>query len=118
MICLVQPRNTRYRVVYCLESRYTIHKIIVDHLGKHLLFDFWRTNHWFEDIKKPIAKEEGNEGRMCKKTIYDYFKQNIWVITSGHLSTATLKYVVNEIDADRVLFSADYPYETIENCTA
>jgi 2,3-dihydroxybenzoate decarboxylase len=55
---------------------------------------------------------------MCKKTIYDYFKQNIWVTTSGHFSTATLKYVVDEIGADRILFSVDYPYETIENCSA
>jgi hypothetical protein len=31
------------------------------------------------------------------------------------LSTATLKYVVNEIGADRFLFSVGYPYETIEN---
>lgn len=91
-------------------------KIIVGHLGEHLPFDFWRINHWFEDVKKPIAKEEGKT--MCQKTIYDYFKQNIWVTTSGHFSTPTLKYVVNEIGADRVLFSVDYPYETIENCCA
>ncbi|EQB47716.1 hypothetical protein CGLO_13103 [Colletotrichum gloeosporioides Cg-14] len=93
-------------------------KIIVGHLGEHLPLDFWRINHWFEDVKKPIAKDEGNEDNMCKKTIYDYFKQNIWVTTSGHFSTHTLKYVVDEIGADRVLFSVDYPYETIENCSA
>ncbi|KAJ6104103.1 amidohydrolase 2 [Penicillium sp. IBT 18751x] len=88
-------------------------KIIIGHQGEHIPFDFWRINHWFEDVKRPIANEEGRV--MAKKTIYDYFKQNIWVTTSGHFSTATLKYVVNEIGADRVLFSVDYPYETIEN---
>lgn len=91
-------------------------KVIVGHLGEHLPFDFWRINHWLEDVKKPIAADEGNT-TMCKKTIYDYFKTNIWLTTSGHFSTATLKYVVNEIGADRVLFSVDYPYETIENCS-
>jgi 2,3-dihydroxybenzoate decarboxylase len=88
-------------------------KIIIGHLGEHIPFDFWRINHWFEDVKRPIANEEGRV--MAKKTIYDYFKQNIWLTTSGHFSTATLKYVVNEIGADRILFSVDYPYETIEN---
>ncbi|KAF2145289.1 uncharacterized protein K452DRAFT_284666 [Aplosporella prunicola CBS 121167] len=92
-------------------------KIIVGHLGEHLPFDFWRINHWLEDVKKPIAKEQGHE-RMCKKTIYDYFKQNIWLTTSGHYSTHTLKYVVEELGVDRILFSVDYPYETIENCCA
>ncbi|KAJ4411354.1 hypothetical protein N0V82_009006 [Gnomoniopsis sp. IMI 355080] len=34
----------------------------------------------------------------------------------GHHSTHTLKHVVVELVADRVLFSVDYPYETFENC--
>ncbi|CAK7198509.1 hypothetical protein SEUCBS139899_001170 [Sporothrix eucalyptigena] len=91
-------------------------KIIVGHYGEHIPFDFWRINHWFEDVEKPLAKEQG--GVMCKKTIYDYFKKNIWVTTSGHFSTHTLKYVVDEIGADRILFSVDYPYEQIENCSS
>ncbi|ORY67512.1 2,3-dihydroxybenzoic acid decarboxylase [Pseudomassariella vexata] len=91
-------------------------KIIVGHLGEHIPFDFWRINHWLEDVERPIAKAQGNV--MCEKTIYHYFKTNIWVTTSGHFSTATLQYVINEIGADRVLFSVDYPYETIENCCA
>ncbi|KAJ5484866.1 2-3-dihydroxybenzoic acid decarboxylase [Penicillium diatomitis] len=87
-------------------------KIIVGHQGEHIPFDFWRIDHWFEDIKRPIAQEEGRA--MAQKNIYHYFKENIWLTTSGHFSTATLKYVVNEIGADRMLFSVDYPYETIE----
>lgn len=87
--------------------------IIIGHQGEHLPFDFWRTNHWLEDVKRPIAEEQGCT-TFCKSTIYDYFKKNIWLTTSVHFSTATLKYVVNEIGADRILFSVDYPYETIE----
>jgi 2,3-dihydroxybenzoate decarboxylase len=94
-------------------DRFPTLKVIIGHFSEHIPFDFWRINHWFEDVKKPIAKDENRV--MCQKTIYDYFKQNIWLTTSGHFSTATLKYVVNEIGADRVLFSVDYPYETIEN---
>ncbi|KUI67118.1 Salicylate decarboxylase [Cytospora mali] len=98
-------------------DRFPRAKVIVGHLGEHIPFDFWRINHWLEDVKGPIAHEEGYD-RFCKKSIYDYFKQNIWVTTSGHFSSHTLKYVVDEIGADRVLFSVDYPYETIENCSA
>lgn len=50
-----------------------------------------------------------------KKTIRDYFAQNIWVTTSGHFSTPTLEYVCKEIGVDRVLFSIDYPYEKFED---
>lgn len=93
-------------------DRFPTAKVIIGHDGEHLPFDFWRINHWFEDVKKPIAKQAGDV--MCQKTIYDYFKQNIWITTSGHFSTHTLKYVVDELGPDRVLFSVDYPYETIE----
>ncbi|CAK43159.1 hypothetical protein CBS115989_415 [Aspergillus niger] len=88
-------------------------KIIIGHLGEHIPFDFWRIDHWFRDVKKPIADEEGRV--MAQKSLYHYFKHNIWLTTSGHFSTPTLKYVVNEIGVDRVLFSVDYPYETTES---
>jgi 2,3-dihydroxybenzoate decarboxylase len=43
-----------------------------------------------------------------------YFKNNIWVTTSGHFSTETLKFVCDYLGPERILFSVDYPYETID----
>ncbi|PWY98633.1 amidohydrolase 2 [Testicularia cyperi] len=83
-------------------------KIIVGHLGEHIPFDLWRINHWLEDVHKPRGAVS------MKKTIRDYFNENIWVTTSGHFSTPTLKYVQQEIGIDRILFSIDYPYEKFE----
>ncbi|PKX92900.1 amidohydrolase family protein [Aspergillus novofumigatus IBT 16806] len=77
-------------------DRFPTAKVIIGHLGEHIPFDFCRINHWFEDDEKPIAEEKD-------KII-------------GHFSTATFfKCVVDEIGADCVLFSIDYPFETIEN---
>lgn len=70
----------------------------------------WRINHWFEDVKKPLGLEE-----TCKKTIREYFQQNIWITTSGHFSTTTLNFCLAEIGADRILFSIDYPFESFED---
>lgn len=81
-------------------------QIVIGHLGEHLPFDLWRINHWFEDVKKPLGLKE-----TCKKTIREYFAQNIWITTSGHFSTPTLQYCINEVGADRILFSIDYPFE-------
>ena len=63
--------------------------------------------------KKYMVVEDGRS--FAKKTVYHYFMINIWLTTSGHFSTHTLKYVVDEIGADRMLFSVDYPYETIQD---
>lgn len=86
-------------------------QIIIGHLGEHLPFDLWRINHWFEDVKKPL-------GLDCKRTIKDYFQDNIWITTSGHFSTQTLSFCNNVIGSDRVLFSIDYPFENFHDaCT-
>lgn len=52
---------------------------------------------------------------FCEKDVYHYFKNNIYLTTSGHFSTPTLKYLAGYVGAERILFSVDYPYETIEN---
>ncbi|KAK8177509.1 amidohydrolase family protein [Phyllosticta citrichinensis] len=83
-------------------------QIVIGHLGEHLPFDLWRINHWFEDVKKPL-------GLGCKKTIRDYFAENIWITTSGHFSSPTLNYCLQEVGADRILFSIDYPFESFED---
>jgi len=88
-------------------------QIIIGHMGEHIPFDLWRINHWFEDVKKPLGLAE-----TCKKTIREYFAENIWITTSGHFSTPTLKYTIEEVGADRILFSIDYPFENFDDaCT-
>lgn len=86
-------------------------QVIIGHLGEHLPFDIWRINHWFEDVKKPL-------GLDCKRTIKDYFQDNIWITTSGHFSTQTLSFCQTMLGSDRILFSIDYPFENFHDaCT-
>ncbi|KAI9474005.1 MAG: hypothetical protein EXX96DRAFT_580191 [Benjaminiella poitrasii] len=49
---------------------------------------------------------------VAKKTLAEYTNENIWVITSGHFSNATLNYCIDQLGSDRILFSVDSPYET------
>ncbi|KOS21965.1 hypothetical protein ESCO_002307 [Escovopsis weberi] len=83
-------------------------QIIVGHLGERIPFDLWRINHWFEDNFKRL-------GLSCKKTIHDYFAQNIWLTTSGQFHTPTLEYCIDQMGADRILFSIDYPFESFSD---
>jgi 2,3-dihydroxybenzoate decarboxylase len=88
-------------------------QVIIGHLGEHIPFDMWRINHWFEDVKKPLGL-----AKTCKKTIREYFAQNIWITTSGHFSSPTLDLCLTEVGADRILFSIDYPFENFHDaCT-
>lgn len=86
-------------------DRHTKLQVVLGHLGEHIPFDLWRINHWFEDVKKPL-------GLSCRKTIREYFAENLWITTSGHFSTPTLQFCMAEVSADRILFSIDYPFES------
>lgn len=94
-------------------DRFPKAKITVSHLGEYPSFDFWRTSHWFEDFERPLAIKAGDT--FAKNNLIYYFKTNIWITASGHFSTPTLKYVCKSLGLERLLFSVDYPYETIEN---
>lgn len=59
-----------------------------------------------------MARKAGDT--ICKQDLFYYFRNNVYLTTSGHFSTATLKYVNDYLGPSRLLFSVDYPYETIE----
>ncbi|WP_053268879.1 amidohydrolase family protein [Pseudomonas chlororaphis] len=42
-----------------------------------------------------------------------YFSHNFYLTTAGHFHTKSLLDSISEIGVDRVLFSADYPYESM-----
>lgn len=78
-------------------------QFVVGHLGENIPADLWRIDHWWE---------KGQRVRMkAKHPVYHYFKNNIWITTSGHYSTDTLLYCMKHLGTDRILFSIDTAYE-------
>jgi 2,3-dihydroxybenzoate decarboxylase len=84
--------------------------IILGHLGEGIPFNLWRIdnrNSWMKAPHKYAAK----------KTVADYFRENFAVTTSGNFSTSTLQQTIAEMGVDRVLFSADYPFEDMSEAS-
>ncbi len=48
----------------------------------------------------------------------EYVRRNIMVATSGMFTPRELRYVVDTLGADRVMFAADYPFEPLVEATA
>lgn len=90
-------------------DRFPTVQVVLGHLGEHIPFDMWRINHWFEDIKRHVLPE------TCKRTIREYFADNLWITTSGHFSTPALRMCVEEMGAQRIMFSIDYPFENFKD---
>lgn len=53
----------------------------------------------------------------AKRKIADYFRQNFYITTSGNFRTQTLVDAMLEIGSDRILFSADWPFENIDHAS-
>lgn len=83
-------------------------QIILGHLGEGIPAYLWRIdnrNAWMKAPHKYAAR----------KTVADYVRQNFIVTTSGNFSTSALVQSIAEIGVERVLWSADYPFEDISD---
>jgi gamma-resorcylate decarboxylase len=83
-------------------------QIILGHLGEGIPAYLWRIDHrndWMKARHKYAAR----------KWVADYFRSNFVLTTSGNFSTPALSQAIAEIGIDRVLWSADYPFEDISD---
>lgn len=79
-------------------------QIVIGHMGELLPFQIWR-----------ICNRVDSHKRDCKaeKTFKHYLENNFHITTSGNCSTPALLCTMLETGTDRIMFSTDYPYETM-----
>jgi 2,3-dihydroxybenzoate decarboxylase len=87
-----------------LFDKYPNLTLILGHLGEGLPFNLYR-------IDERIAWAP--MGYPAKRKISEYFQDNIFITTAGNFRTQTLIDCILEVGADRILFSTDYPFETV-----
>jgi len=78
-------------------------KVMLGHLGETLPFLLWRFDSRAKLYNVKLAKQPS-----------DYIKQNIAVTTSGMCSTEPLNCALATLGHDRVMFAADYPFESAQ----
>jgi gamma-resorcylate decarboxylase len=79
-------------------------KIILGHLGETLTFNMWRIEH--------RINYEGDL-RTFNRPLGAYLRDNFYVTTSGNFHTPALNNALTELGAGHVLYSTDYPYESM-----
>jgi gamma-resorcylate decarboxylase len=91
-----------------LFDRYPGLRIILGHMGEGPPYSMWRIDHRNGWVKTPPRYK-------AKKKICEYFNQHFFLTTSGNFCTQTLIDALLEIGADRILFSADWPFENVDH---
>jgi len=80
--------------------------VILGHLGEGLALSLPRVEH---RLRPQRAEAHGPHRRAPM----DYLRENFYVTTSGTFRTQGLQHTLSELGSDRVLFSVDYPYESM-----
>lgn len=88
-------------------ERFPRAQLALGHLGETLPFLLWRLDSRAKLYGVKLAQRPS-----------DYIRQNIVVTTSGMFSAEPLLCTVAALGADRVMFSADYPFEPVEEAGA
>jgi predicted TIM-barrel fold metal-dependent hydrolase len=70
------------------------------------------SGHWGELVPFFLNRLDNQLSKTLKlkRKISDYYKSNIYITPSGLFSEAQLKYVIDELGDDKIIYSGDYPY--------
>lgn len=95
------------RLMACgLFDRHPRLTIILGHLGEAIPFNVWRADHRLKKDRR---------GMPAGRTMSEYLRENFYLTTSGNFRTQTLIDTMLEVGSDRILFSADYPFEDVRD---
>ncbi|KAL7920321.1 hypothetical protein ACQKWADRAFT_161750 [Trichoderma austrokoningii] len=87
-------------------------KLIFGHMGEHIPYDIYRIDHKLDRGRFP------NMPMRKDKLVRDYFGEQLFITTSGHFSTPALMCAMGEVGVQSIMFSIDYPFESIPNACA
>ena len=83
-------------------------QIVLGHMGEGLPFSIWRCDNRNAWTGAPPAYP-------AERTFSEYLQENFYITTSGNFRTQALINAMLEVGADRILFSADWPFENIDH---
>jgi 2,3-dihydroxybenzoate decarboxylase len=89
-----------------LFDRFPRLNIILGHMGETLPFSIWRIEN---------AYSMGRGGKELNKPLSAYLSENFFITTAGNFSTPALLATMLVVGADRILFSVDYPWASMDD---
>ncbi len=98
--------NAVRMIVSGLFDRFPKLKIVLGHMGEGIPFWLWRLDYMHQNA----AMKYGVAPRVQYK-VAEYFRRNFAITTSGVESHAALKYSVEVLGPENVMWAIDYPYQ-------
>ena len=80
-------------------------KVCIGHMGEAVPFWLWRI-----DFMNSRAQKVGR-ARKTKRSMAEYFQDNFVITNSGVEDPLALRYTIDKLGIDNVLWAIDYPYQ-------
>ena len=77
-------------------------QIVLGHMGENIPFYLWRADYWFE------RRRSAYKATLKPSEI---MKRNFMITTSGVEHDPALRYSIEVLGADRIMWAIDYPYQ-------
>jgi 5-carboxyvanillate decarboxylase len=77
-------------------------QIVLGHMGENIPFYLWRADYWFE------RRRSAYKASLKPSEI---MKRNFMITTSGVEHDPALRYSIEVLGADRIMWAIDYPYQ-------
>jgi len=91
-----------------LFDRFPDVKLVLGHFGETLPAFMWRIEHRLDMMGDRIK---------TNRPLREYLQRNLYVTTSGNFHTPALTNAMTELGVDHVLFSTDYPFESMREAS-
>jgi predicted TIM-barrel fold metal-dependent hydrolase len=82
--------------------------IVLGHLGEGIPFWLWRV-----DYMHPVRSSRNSRPKL-ELTPSEYFKRNFAITTSGMNWHPALRFCMEAVGTDNIMFAIDYPYQLTE----
>jgi 5-carboxyvanillate decarboxylase len=83
-------------------------KICIGHMGEAVPFWIWRIN--FMNSRAQVV----GRASKTKRSMEEYFRDNFVITNSGVEDPLALRYSIDRMGVDKVMWAIDYPYQPME----
>ena len=92
-------------------DKYPKLRLVIGHLGECMPLHLYRFD-WMQSNADGVPGLRGGQPAVTlKHPISHYFRNNIWITTSGVAWEPAIKFCMDVMGPERVLYAMDYPYQ-------
>ncbi|HSG33158.1 MAG TPA: amidohydrolase family protein, partial [Sphingomonadaceae bacterium] len=85
-------------------------RLVIGHMGECMPLQLYRFD-WMQGNADGRAHLRGGKQVKLEQTVSYYFRNNIWITTSGVAWEPAIKFCMDVLGPERVLYAMDYPYQ-------